>query len=95
MKKVFYEDEKCTVAYEEVFGMVFLHCDVRVWSLSVLKHLYSLFANLEDFFKEKGYKQMATLSPNPKFAKLFGGETRQYLEYNNKQVEYIVWEWTR
>lgn len=92
MRTPYYEDEEVKVAYEEFKDMVFLHCEVKVWRLSVLKKLYRLFASLGDFLVKKGYKEMATLTPNPRFAKLFGGTTRQYLEVNNEKVEYIVWE---
>ncbi len=56
-------------------GIPFIHVDVDKWSPSILKELYRVFNSLTESLKKLGCTEMRTITPNPKFVKLFGGET--------------------
>lgn len=66
----------------------FLHIKVFKWSPSILKELYVVFDSLKTTLLKLGCTHMQTVSPNPKFVKLFGGETIDY--FNNAEV--VRWE---
>lgn len=77
---------------EDTTEFLLLHCNVGVWKLSVLKDMYSCFSRLERYAKDVGYKHLMTITPNPKFARLFGGNILNKFSYEEKQYETIVWE---
>jgi hypothetical protein len=85
----YYEDSSFVLNIEIEKDFVILHCDVMVWKLSTLKKIYAVFSQiLLDF---KTYKVIA-VTPNPRFAKLFGGRTVTYMEYEGKTMEIIQWQ---
>lgn len=89
---VAYKDEDFQIDVQPVNDVVHLHCYVFNWKPSVLKKIYSVFAYLKDLLSVSGYAYMATITPNPKFAKLFGGEVIDEKMINGKYHEVIVWE---
>ena len=91
-KETIFEDDTCYVAVQVLEGVVNLHCEVYDWKPSVLKRLYSIFLEIKDYYAGEGFKYLSTVSPNPKFAKLFGGETINELVIDGKEYEVIVWE---
>ena len=91
VRHTFYKDDNFQIEYQEFGDTLILHCEVLIWKPSVLKEIYKQFARLQEDSCRAGYKRMATLTPNPKFAKLFGGETRTVLP---NKVEFIVWDLT-
>jgi len=64
-----------------------IHCTVDHWSKSVLSALYLEFTRLRVFVKDMGYSYFYSISPNPKFCELFGGESIG--EQNGKEV--MMW----
>lgn len=92
MRQPFYKNDDFLIEVEALGDTVYLHCLVDNWKPSVLKHLYEVFAIMQGMFESAGYERMATITPNPKFAKLFGGKTVREFEINNKPCEVIVWE---
>lgn len=91
-KHIAYKDEDFQVDVQAVNDVVHLHCYVSVWKPSVLKKMYHVFAYLKELFSISGYAYMATITPNPKFAKLFGGDVIDEKLINDKKHEVIVWE---
>lgn len=92
LKRVYYQDADVTVSVEVANNMAFLHVDVSTWNHSKLKKFYRIFAQLEKDCTDAGLIRMATLSPNPKFAHLFGGTTTSKFKHENKEYEVVVWE---
>ena len=72
-KKVFYKDESFTLSYEEGYAEFHVHCDVEVWKLSTLKRLYVQIGEILDYAKSLGYREVFSVTPNPRFARLTGG----------------------
>lgn len=91
-RHVAYKDEDFQIDVQPVNDVVHLHCYVFNWKPSVLKKIYSVFTYLKELFSVSGYAYMATITPNPKFAKLFGGEVIDEKMINGKYHEVIVWE---
>lgn len=91
-KRVAYEDSNFKFEIELVGDMAGLHCVVTHWSPSVLKHMYKVFVETQNLLADNGFKRMVTISPNPKFAKLFGGDTIESLDKDGIRYEVIVWE---
>lgn len=92
MRQTFYKNDDFLIEVEALGDTVYLHCLVENWKPSVLKQIYKSFAYMEELFSRAGYERMATITPNPKFAKLFGGKTVREFEINDKPCEVIVWE---
>ena len=93
LPKIKYADNDRFEAYLELDGdTVYLHLKVHKWSPSCLKLLYSYLATLKKELVENGIKRLATVSPNPKFCKLMGGEPLFKIEYEGKQYEVLIWD---
>lgn len=60
---------------QEIEDELHVHCDVRRWSPSVLKTLYAEFIMLKIDVRHRGYEEMFSISPNPKFCELFCAES--------------------
>jgi hypothetical protein len=82
------ENDKYIVEVEFLDKTPFLHVQVFKWSPSVLKELYKVFDRLKTSLVQLGCTHMQTISPNPKFVKLFGGHTVNYFE----NAEVIQWD---
>jgi len=78
-RQTFYEDDNYKLLYQiGVAGDTrefHVHCLVYDWKLSVLKDLYRKWAKLIEKAKSLGYETVYSISPNPKFCKLFGAES--------------------
>lgn len=92
MRNLLYKDEDFTVEWEEMEDCLFLHCEVKYWKLSAFRRMYKVFAELQDVARQKGFSSLATITPNPRFAKLFGGETVSTLTKEGIEYEVVVWE---
>lgn len=91
--KIKYADNEQFEAYLEFDrDTAYLHLNVRKWSLSCLRKLYSYLAILQRELAENGITKLATVSPNPKFCKLMGARSIHELEYNNEKYEVFVWD---
>lgn len=66
-----------------------VHCNVQEFSKSVLKEGYVAFVRLKEFVGGMGYDHMVSISPNPKFCKLFGATS---LGIFKEGYEVMVWE---
>lgn len=91
-RKVYYKDDNFTLEYEIYNGDMLLHCQYDHWSPSALRRGYSVFADLMKNAYLKGYDRLMTVTPNPKFAKLFGGDTVEVIAYGGIEYEVIVWD---
>lgn len=91
-KITFYEGSDALFQYE-VFGKtLLLHCTVEEWKLSTVKKGYRVLGDFMYQMRKQGYESITTVTPNPKFAKLFGGTSVHKLMYEGKEYEVIVWE---
>lgn len=91
-KQIYYEDENFVFSYEMDDSLVLVHCDVTDFKLSSLKKGYEVFANFMNFVECNGVRVVATVTPNPKFARLLGGRTVSTLTHEDKEYEVLVWE---
>lgn len=90
MRTLAYKDDNIKLEFEVWEKVLVLHCDVTNWQPSVLRRSKEIFNNFKNEAKEAGYEGLVTFTPNPKFAKLFGGEYVQDLP-NHENVEVIRW----
>ena len=70
-RETFSKTDSYHVEWEDHVGIFHVHCEVSLWSASVLKQLYVEFEKLKIFAKGLGYGKMASNTPNPKFCELF------------------------
>lgn len=94
-KHTYYKDKDFVVQVQFYEGQLILHCEVLNWVPSTLRRCYSVFKSLLEEVKQFEIDRMITITPNPKFAKLFGGTTISEIEHDNIKYEVIAWEWTR
>ncbi len=94
-KTTYYKDDDFILELQWHEGQIFLHCEVSNWKLSSLKRMYSVFKSLLTEVKNLEVDRLITITPNPKFAKLFGGTVISDFEYENTNYEVIIWEWTQ
>lgn len=89
---IFFRDSSFSLEIEFYEESVLLHCEVQVWTKSVLRKMYLVFAELERQCMLNNISKMMTVTPNPNFAKLFGGETVNRFQLGEKEYEVIIWE---
>lgn len=86
------DDEDFIFKIEDAgLGVANLHCEVRKWSPRVLRKCYDSFAKGMNLLQRDGFKQVVTITPNPKFAYLFGGTFTDSLLYEGNYYEVIEW----
>lgn len=88
----YYKDDNFYVGIEPQEGIVLFHVIVYEWKPSVLRQMYIVCGRLFEDMAFLGYPKAGTITPNPKFAKLFGGTVVNELMINDKRHEVIVWE---
>lgn len=89
MRNIFYRDDTFSLEYNyDSEGRINVHCDVFEWKLSTLKAIYREWAA---FLNMNVGKVVYTVSPNPKFVKLFGGHTICVVNKNGKEYEVMTW----
>ena len=71
---------------------LYMHVEAKRWTPSVLKEMYRVFAGVCMEAQGLGYKRMCTVTPNPKFASLFGLREINSLDYGNKHYKVMVWD---
>ena len=91
-RRTYYRDENILLDYELVDGDVLIHSLVKRFSLSVFKTAVGVFANFLNECQEAGLKRAYTVTPNPKFAKMFGGVSVNSFEFLDKEYEVIEWD---
>ena len=91
-KQVFYKDADASFEYEEFGASVLLHCEVLRWTPSIVKKGYMVLGDFMNTMRKQGFKRLVTVTPNPKFAKLFGGKTENAFIYEGKEHEVVVWD---
>lgn len=91
-RKRYYEDPNCYLDYETSEKGLLLHCEAVNYSPSVFKQMLKVFARFLNECQENGLERVFTVSPNPKFVKLFGGETVNSFYYEGIYYEEIVWD---
>lgn len=91
-RKTYYKDDDFILEYEEHQGALLLHCEYTKWNASTLRRGYSVFADLMKNAYLKGYDKLLTVTPNPKFAKMFNGETVNKISYGGIEYEVIEWD---
>lgn len=75
------------IEWEIIGDQCHVHCTVANWTKSVMARGYVEFVRLRDFIGEMGYDCFYSITPNPKFCEIFGG---QYIgEQNGKEV--MMW----
>lgn len=70
-RETFSKTDKYHIEWEDLIDVFHVHCEVYLWSTSVLKELYRELAKLKAFAKKLGYSKMVSNTPNPKFCELF------------------------
>jgi hypothetical protein len=90
--KKYYEDGNVTLELERNEGRIFLHVKVRKWSLSISKHCYSVLNTLFEDMKDSGYTEAFSVTPNPKFAAMFGADSIHKFTHEEKEYEVVKWD---
>lgn len=88
----YYKDQNFIFEYEIKDKIVAIHCDVFSWKPSSLKHGYAVFGKFLNEMKNNKVTTVITATPNPKFARIFGGETIKSFTDNGQTIEVIKWE---
>ncbi len=92
-KNIYFEDEFFRLEYEVADDILNLHCIVRRSTPRAFRNMYNVFGRLLEEAKEKGFKQLMTVTPNPKFAQLFGGtQLCTLISDMGKEYEVYVWD---
>lgn len=91
-KTLFYKDSDVCFEYEVEGKDLLLHCEVVRWSPSILKKSYTVFGDFLNTMRKAGFERACTITPNPKFAKVFGGKEVATYEHEGKEYEVVIWE---
>ena len=88
----FFKNEDFTFCYSILDSRILIHCYVDRWSVSVAKIAYRVFNTFVKALQDEGVSCFYSITPNPKFAKLFNGECIKMIEYDGNKYEVIKWE---
>lgn len=88
-RNTFIKTDSYHIEWEIIGEDCHVHCNVQEFSKSVLKEGYVAFVRLKEFVGGMGYDHMVSISPNPKFCKLFGATS---LGIFKEGYEVMVWE---
>ena len=86
-KQTFFQDDSVHIEWEAVEDQCHVHCLVYVWNKTVAKECYGHFVRLRSFIKGMGYGWFYSITPNPKFCEMYGGE--HLSEQDGKEV--MIW----
>lgn len=89
---VFYKDEDFTFSFFYQNNTALLHCEVEKWNTKVLRKMYEVFGVFREFCKRDGIEKIGTVTPNPKFAKLFGAKALGKSSFLGKEYEVMQWD---
>jgi hypothetical protein len=88
----YYENSDFKFEYERAGNEVCIHCEIYNWKLSVLRFGYSVISSLLEECRDRGVEIVYTISPNPKFAKIYGGRSVKTFTLDNKEYEIVIWD---
>lgn len=71
---------------------LYMHCEVHNWNPKSLRGMYKVFAEISLEASDIGFKRLCTITPNPKFAMLFGFNEVGSLTYGDKEYKVMTWE---
>src|SRR5574343_1202875 len=91
-KEVLYQDVNCSLSVEVVSRVAYLHCEVVNWKLATAKTLYSALKTFLASCEERDIVQVYTITPNPRFAEMYGGRHAGHVTYEGKQYEVFKWD---
>ena len=91
-RQVFYADQDASFEYEVSGSEVLVHCEMHRWTPSVIRKGYMVLGDFMNTMRKQGLQTMVTVTPNPKFARLFGGKSIAQTSYEGKEYEVVVWD---
>ena len=91
-KQLYFKNDDFNIEYQIYLDSIFIHAEVVNWNPRVAKKGYIVFTKMQKEFKNKGYNQFISISPNPEFCKMYGGTSIQKINYENKEYEVMVWD---
>lgn len=89
---IFYEDETFSLIYEPMGDQALIHMYVRSYTHKSLRKWYYETERLKAYLIQEGFKGAFTVSPNPRFVKLFNGKHTTRLTYEGRDYEVFVWD---
>lgn len=92
LKQTYFKNEDYHLEYQVVGLCANIHCTVYNWKPSALKHGYNIFGKMLNEFADKGLEYVITISPNPRFCELMGGELSHTVDYNGEVYGVYKWE---
>jgi hypothetical protein len=91
-RKTYYKDENISLEFEPYEGDMLIHSEVKHFSPSIYKEALSVFGWFLNDCYSGGYKRVFTVTPNPRYARMFGGKTVNSLTYLGKEYEVVEWD---
>lgn len=91
-RKVYYRDNDFSLEFEPFGGDLLLHCTVKRFTPAVAKQGILVFGMFLNEAMAGGFERVFTVTPNPKFAKMFGGVPVNTVSYIEKEYEVIEWD---
>lgn len=90
--KTYYEDDDVTLVLERHGDKLYLHVNVRKWTPSIAKKSFSVLRTLFEDMQDSGYREAFSITPNPKFAAMFGATSIYKFTHENKDYEVVKWD---
>lgn len=91
-RNIYYKDDNISLEFEYFGEDILIHSNVTKFTHTILKDAIVVFSMFLNECADGGYKRVFTVTPNPKYAKIFGGRKVNTLSYLNKEYEVIEWD---
>lgn len=92
LRKVFYRDETFSLEYEEMGEEALIHMYVYSFTHNTVKKWYYETERLKDHLVANGFVTAFTVTPNPRFVKLFNGKHQSGITYDGQKYEVVTWD---
>lgn len=93
LHNVFYKDDTFSLEYQILDSeTIVIHMYVESFTHNTVKKWYREAVRLCEEVKDKGFTQIITASPNPRFVQMFNGEKLYDIEHNGKVYEVFKWD---
>lgn len=91
-RKIFYKDETFSLEFDDLGEEALIHMYVNSYTHKSVRKWYLETERLREYLIANGFTRAFTVTPNPRFVKLFNGEHTASFEHEGKLYEVVVWD---
>lgn len=92
LHNVFYKDETFSLEFDDLGEEALIHMFVNSYTHNSVRKWYLETEKLKAYLISTGFVKAFTVTPNPRFVKLFNGQHTASIEHEGKIYEVVIWD---